>query len=481
VEVIIVRRAAPPPAEAAPAEPEPLPAPAPEAQAPPPDPAWHWGWAAAAVWAAGALVMALKQARQVWRVRRLLAESKPAPTWLNEALAELAGRLGVRPPRAVVVPGLGSPLVWGLGRPCLLWPEGLEEALAPEGCRAVLVHELAHLRRRDHRVAWLVLVGACLWWWHPLYRFVRLRLAREAEEACDSWVVALLPDARRAYAEALLEVCQRRSVPVAPAVGAAGGVRDLKRRLVMVMREPAACRLSGKALLGLVVLALLALPAWELTRAADDSHLRPSTGTGSAPGPKSAPAADPTTGRPSSAAVDPFLAGPKGSTSPTAAKAPPLTETEKKLREMEKQLADLRKQLEALRKAKGLPTAYPSTMPPAHAPANPYGWSGSAFSPSATFGRPPVTSAFAPPAGPNEVALTRATYSLPAGKATALARFLQEHVKAPVLETKVEGERLIVTTTPDKQRAIAQIVGLIRGGSARRTGLYDAPVTEKGP
>ena len=68
------------------------------------------------------------------------------------------------------------------------------------------VSELAHLRRRDHWIGWLQLVAGCLWWWHPLYRYVSRQVRANAELACDAWVVTLMPSARRAYADALLEV-----------------------------------------------------------------------------------------------------------------------------------------------------------------------------------------------------------------------------------------------------------------------------------
>jgi hypothetical protein len=62
-----------------------------------------------------------------------------------------------------------------------------------------------------------------------------------------------------------------------------------------------------------------------------------------------------------------------------------------------------------------------------------------------------------------EVVLTRATYKLPAAKAEALGAFLREHVKASVMETKVEGENLIVTTTPESQHTIAAFIALVQG------------------
>src|SRR5262249_82845 len=71
---------------------------------------------------------------------------------------------------------------------------------------------------------------------------------------------------------------------------------------------------------------------------------------------------------------------------------------------------------------------------------------------------------------PAEVALTRTTYKLPAAKAKALGEFLQQHVKASVMETKVKGESVIVTTTAEVQRGIGQFINLIEGKTPQGQG-----------
>src|SRR5262249_24837141 len=63
----------------------------------------------------------------------------------------------------------------------------------------------------------------------------------------------------------------------------------------------------------------------------------------------------------------------------------------------------------------------------------------------------------------NTVHLTRVTYTLTAEKAKALESFLKANATAKVLEMKVDGDKLIVTTTPDAQNTIAQVVGLVTG------------------
>ncbi len=307
-------------------------------------PSFSWNWLAPApawVWFAGGAFFALRNGMRIIHWRRRLACGLPASEWLTILVRELADSMNLQPPRLVVLPGVASPMVWGFGAPRLIWPLGLEDRLSVEGRRAVLIHELAHLRRRDHWVGWLLLAAGCVWWWHPLLWWVRRRLTQEAELACDARVVGTAPDARRAYAEALLEVSQRlASTAAVPALGAAGGRRDLERRLVMIMRAPATRRLSWAGMAGVGVLGLLALPAWTL--GGDPT-------TPAALPPAGAPVATPPPGS------NPFGGGlPPGAgtiavppSDPTA--APPAdAERERKIRDLEKKVEQLLKEIQEL-------------------------------------------------------------------------------------------------------------------------------------
>jgi hypothetical protein len=53
---------------------------------------------------------------------------------------------------------------------------------------------------------------------------------------------------------------------------------------------------------------------------------------------------------------------------------------------------------------------------------------------------------------------------MPKEKAEALAKFLSDQVKGQVLETKVEGEGIVVTTTPHIQQTIHAFINLVQGG-----------------
>jgi hypothetical protein len=85
---------------------------------------------------------------------------------------------------------------------------------------------------------------------------------------------------------------------------------------------------------------------------------------------------------------------------------------------------------------------------------------------------------------PAEVTLSRTTYKLPAAKAEALGKFLEQHVKAVIMEVKVESDSLIVTTTPEVQRGVGQFIALIEGKSPQgqiRRGIFDQKPQERRP
>jgi beta-lactamase regulating signal transducer with metallopeptidase domain len=217
------------------------------------------------LWLGSAGVVAFLTLLRVQRFRRLLVWKQPAPGWLRRLVGELAAKLRVSPPRTLVLPGITTPFLWCLGWPKLLLPAALMEQFSPDCRRGVIAHELAHLRRRDHWVSWLQFLALCFWWWNPLFWYIRRRLRENAELACDAWVVTTLPECRRAYAEALIEVSQLVSAAPAPVPGlgiGGSGRQAFEGRLTMIMGEKMPCRVPARGLLAMGLLALVVLPGW---------------------------------------------------------------------------------------------------------------------------------------------------------------------------------------------------------------------------
>jgi beta-lactamase regulating signal transducer with metallopeptidase domain len=227
---------------------------------------------AAGIWIAGAVVFASLQLIRIARMTARLRRARPAGAGLARRVEEAAARLGIPSTQARTVPGIASPMVWCFHRPTLLWPAQLPSGIPEDAIHGLIVHELAHVKRRDHWVGWLELAAGCLWWWNPLFWYVRHQLRENAELASDAWVVDAMPrgvgrSGRRAYAEALLAVCEFMSTrhPAAPmpAVGInTGGRRFLERRLAMILRERVPLRLPRAGLIVIALLALCTLPAW---------------------------------------------------------------------------------------------------------------------------------------------------------------------------------------------------------------------------
>lgn len=189
------------------------------------------GWTAVVtpVLAAGAGGRLLWLAVSFVRLRRLRRLGEPASP--SEMHADLAGLIGVDC-EVRYVPRLRQPVTFGLRRPVVLLPTELT-ARSEEIQRAVLSHELFHVKRRDW--GWLVveeIVCALLWFNPAIWWLVsRLQLAREV--VVDELAV-LATGRRRAYVEALMAFADRTSL--AP-VAAFGSRTQLFNRIVLLSKE----------------------------------------------------------------------------------------------------------------------------------------------------------------------------------------------------------------------------------------------------
>ncbi len=169
-----------------------------------------------------------------------------------------------------------EPGIFGIGRPVLLWPEGISDRLKDAHLEAILAHELWHVRRRDNLAAALHMAVQAIFWFHPLVWWLGSRLVDERERACDEAVLQL-GQQPQVYAESILKACEFCvGSPLACAAGVTGS--DLKNRIVRIMAERRGLQLGlqKKLLLGAAAIVAVAVPiVFGLARGQQDTPSSP--------------------------------------------------------------------------------------------------------------------------------------------------------------------------------------------------------------
>lgn len=217
------------------------------------------------------------------RFRRLIRVAAAAPTPLRTRATAMARQVGLRRcPELLLLPARISPMLCMLGgRTLLLLPRDLVAALGDAELDALLTHELAHAKRRDHWVRVLELVAFSLYWWLPTAWWLRRALHVAEERCCDARVLALHPSRPRAYADALLHTLDflagsNRAMP--PVACGASAYTHLEKRLTTIMTRSEDRPLSRLTRTGLLALAVGVLPIApsfaQETERADESKVR---------------------------------------------------------------------------------------------------------------------------------------------------------------------------------------------------------------
>ncbi len=175
---------------------------------------------------------------------------------LAQACAQLG--IGYRVP-LVLARRIGEPGVWGVRRPVIVLPRKIAKHLSDDELQAVILHELAHVVRRDNLLGNLTMAICCLLWFHPLVWWIDHRLLAERERACDDLVLKVLGGSQ-AYAAGLLKVIKfRLGWNVSGVAGAAGSHLGRRIQRILAGRPNLSLKAWHRAVVGSLALALLLL------------------------------------------------------------------------------------------------------------------------------------------------------------------------------------------------------------------------------
>jgi len=159
----------------------------------------------------------------------------------NAVLAELCGNRRI--PLLYRNPLAATPMLVGVFHPAIILPD---REYTNEQLRAVLLHELTHLRRKDVLVKWLTVLVSALHWFNPIVWLVRREIDRACELSCDEAVIRNLDtDGKQNYGETLLYVAADSKTPHAVlSTTMCEEKKALKERLGAIMKSKKHTRLA---------------------------------------------------------------------------------------------------------------------------------------------------------------------------------------------------------------------------------------------
>lgn len=191
--------------------------------------AMHPAWILLAVWSLGLACFGWGLARSWWKLRRIIRSARPLEhTGLAAVTDELRELLSWKStPRVLGSDAVSGPAAAGFVRPVILLPVGLCDQLDSRELRIVLLHEMAHIKRRDQ---WNLLFDElfrAMLWLHPLSHLLVRWSAKAREQICDNYVLRIVDGP--SYGQSLLRVT--RLLPTLSSLPAAVGLFHPRWRL----------------------------------------------------------------------------------------------------------------------------------------------------------------------------------------------------------------------------------------------------------
>jgi beta-lactamase regulating signal transducer with metallopeptidase domain len=201
-------------------------------------PSGKWPAIVFSIWALLCLGQLGRTAWSYLHLRRLKRDARPADARLRRNFdAWMLSCCVRRPARLLISSKIASPIAVGFRSPAVILPETLLAEFQEPELDHVLLHELAHLARRDDWTNLAARVASGVLALHPVGLWALRQIDREREMACDDWVVSMT-GAARPYASSLtrlFELCRGRN-RVLLASGMAARGSHLGERIEMLLR-----------------------------------------------------------------------------------------------------------------------------------------------------------------------------------------------------------------------------------------------------
>jgi len=220
-----------------------------------------WQGAVFLLWLAVVLTMGLLLLQRAIFVRGLVAQAKEANSMMADKLESCRERMGVKRKIGLKVSAnASSPAVCGLFRPVILVPQNLASTLNPSQLRAVLLHELAHIRRGDLWVNLAQTVLQIIYFYNPLLWLANSVIRRVREQAVDEMVLVAMGEKAQQYPQTLVDVAKlafKRPALSLRLIGVVESKSALAGRIKHILNRP----MPKKAKRGILSLAVVSITA----------------------------------------------------------------------------------------------------------------------------------------------------------------------------------------------------------------------------
>ncbi|MED2515834.1 M56 family metallopeptidase, partial [Bacillus thuringiensis] len=211
------------------------------------------------VWLAGVIILA---AITFLTNRRLYSYIKKQPDITDEQVITVFDRckqsMKVKKAVSLRLAGkIASPTVFSFFRPKVLLSKKHMKVLNEQQLQYVFYHELAHIKRKDVAVNWIMYSLILLNWFNPILWYAYFCMREDQELACDAYALTFIDKEEQiAYGHTIITLLEHYSYQVPSLANLSRNKRTLKRRIVMIKKfQKKSYRLS---LLGIIAIAAIA-------------------------------------------------------------------------------------------------------------------------------------------------------------------------------------------------------------------------------
>ena len=208
------------------------------------------------LWAIGVAVVLARATYEYLVLRKIASRATTA----GHGIIRLCEGVADRHVTVKVHPDVPMPLVFGVIKPVVLLPSGIQNELSDEQLRMVLAHEVAHIQRRDTATAVYVFLCQALFFFNPAVWFAKREWQIARESACDQYAMERTGADCRQYADMLIEISAGARRAPAFALSAVPAYKTLHRRIDDMNRTPnktMAARLAWSVVAAMIAAAAL--------------------------------------------------------------------------------------------------------------------------------------------------------------------------------------------------------------------------------